>query len=137
MSLTQDQLNLLAEWSSAKTLAALQYQIESTLRDRIVKEFFTGKESGSETIEVINGWKLEATNKLDYKLDNNEGQVLAVDALIDRELSAKLIKWKPELSISTYKQLDAATQGLFNGCLTIKPAKPMLKLIPPKTEEIK
>ncbi len=135
MPLSSDNLKCLQEWHLAKVTAAHHAAIESTLRDQLVKELFSNKEVGSETIEIDNGWTLKATKKLDYKLDNSEGQTVALCAILVDELAKKLIKWKPEISVSTYKELDATTQALFNGCLTIKPAKPMLELIPPKVKE--
>jgi hypothetical protein len=46
----------------------------------------------------------------------------------------KLIRWEPALSITAYQNLDHETQKLFDGCLTIKPGKPSLEVIPPKAE---
>ena len=135
MPLSPEQLDKLRVWNDAKSIAAHHAAIESTLRDQLVKELFSNKEVGSETIEIDNGWTLKATKKLDYKLDNSEGQTVALCAILVDDLASKLIKWKPEISVSTYKELDATTQVLFNGCLTIKPAKPTLELIPPKVEE--
>lgn len=133
MPLTAEQLTLIDNWSTSKIEADRYKQLESSLRDQVVLTIFSStKEEGSESIEIVNGWLLKATKKLDYKLSNDQEQITALVALLDKDVATKLIKWKPDLSIGTYKNLDKETQILLNGCLTIKPAKPSLELIPPK-----
>jgi hypothetical protein len=130
MPLTVEQQAALNEWRESAAQSKFWKERESALRDAIVAALFdSSKDEGSQTIEIVPGWSAKATKKLDYKLDNSDDKVIAVCAILDGDLAPKLIKWKPELSISTYKQLDAPTQALFNGCLTIKPAKPTLEII--------
>jgi hypothetical protein len=136
MPLSPDQLTKLREWWELCVHVAFVKAKESKLRDELVKEFFNAdKDAGTETIEIANGYKLKSVKKLDYKLNNKEGAVTALVAIIDPELAQKLVKWTPKLSESTYKNLDPQTQKLFDGCLTIKPGKPSLKIIPPGENE--
>jgi hypothetical protein len=133
MPLTAEQESKLGSWFEAKSQLNFFKERESQLRDELVKELFNvDKDSGSESIEIGNDYKLKATKKLDYKLNNKEGQVEAVIAILDPELSKKLVHWEPDLSVIAYKNLDAQTQKLFDGCLTIKPGKPSLEVVPPK-----
>src|SRR5208283_66921 len=136
MPLTLDQEAMLSTWfETAKNLSAAK-ELESKLRDQLVKELFNNeKDAGTETIEIANGYKLRAVKKLDYNLNNKEGAVTALVAIINPELARKLVKWNPKLSESTYKNLDPETQKLFDGCLTIKPGKPSLKIIAPNANE--
>ena len=133
MLLTAEQLDKLAFWyENAKALASLK-ELESKLRTELIIELFNkDKDSGTESVEMPNGFQLKATKKLDYKLDNKQGQVEAVTAILEPELAKKLVKWKPELSVSAYKEIDPQTQKLFDGCLTIKPGMPSLEIVPPK-----
>ena len=132
MPLAPEHEFLVTEWWRACIDLAAAKAKESKLRDQLVKELFNAdKDAGTEAIEIGNGYKLKSVKKLDYKLNNKEGAVTALVAIIDPELARKLVKWTPKLSESTYKNLDAETQKLFDGCLTIKPGKPSLKIIAP------
>jgi len=132
MPLTPEQIAAVQAWNEAKNELDRFKQQESMLRDELVKLLFSSKDEGTESIEVSNGWKLKAVKKLDYKLDNKDNQIVAICAMLDPDTAKRLFNWKPDLSVSTYKQLDATTQSLLNGCLTIKPAKASLELVPPK-----
>jgi hypothetical protein len=44
----------------------------------------------------------------------------------------ELIKWKPELSITKYKELTAEERMYFDQCLVIKPGSPQLEIVIPK-----
>lgn len=124
---------MLSRWKSAADQMVHWRETESKLRDEVIAAIFTpSKDEGSETVEIVPGWKAKATKKLDYKLKNDEGQVEALAAILDDQTKKQLIRWKPELSVSAYKQLDEATQQLFNGCLTIKPGKASLEIIEEK-----
>lgn len=133
---TVDQLAVLTDWyETAIQLKAIKEK-ESRLRDQLAKELFReNADASTESIDIGAGYILKLTRKLDYKLNNKQDEVLALVAILDQTLAQKLVKWTPELSISTYKALDAPTQALFNGCLTIKPAKPTLEVIPPKDDD--
>jgi ADP-dependent phosphofructokinase/glucokinase len=136
MPLTPVQNTKLEQWYEFKSSLDFLRAEESKLRDELVAELFTTiKDAGSETIEIANGYRLKATKKLDYKLNNKDGQVEALIAIIDNELAKTLVHWTPELSITSYKNLDAQTQKLFNGCLTIKPGKASLEIVPPKAAQ--
>lgn len=134
MPLTPEQLIAVQTWNESVQQLIKYKAEESKQRDALVAVLFSSKDEGVESIEVYNGWKLKATKKLDYKLSSNNEQVTAIIAMLPVELAAKLFKWKAELSISTYKECEKPTQDLLNGCLTIKPAKASLELIPPKRE---
>ena len=133
MALTEEQKEQLANWQEIAKLAAHYKEQESQLRDKVVAMLADPSiDEGTEKVEIVPGWLVEIGKSLTYKLDNSEDKVLAVAAILDGDLAPKLIKWKPELSVSTYKQLDVETKALFNGCLEIKPAKPTLKIVEKK-----
>lgn len=134
MDLNAEQLHLLQSWNESK-LALKQWQEkESALRLEVVKTIFNASDDGTQTREMPNGWKVKVTNKLDYNLDNKEGEVVALCAQIGDDWAKRLIRWTPELAVGAYKKLDVETQKIFDGCLTIKPAKPTVELVPPKQD---
>ena len=140
MPLTAAQDAKLRIWFEMKQMLERAKEAESKLRDELVTELFSAdKDAGSETIEIANGYALKATKKLDYKLNNKNGEVEALIAVIghDAVREMKLIRWEPKLSETAYKNADPQTQKLFDGCLTIKPAKPSLEIVPPKEANAK
>jgi hypothetical protein len=133
MELSPEQMDVLREWNEAKTLAKLWTEKESSLRDVLVKQLFNAdKEEGTESVTIQNGWVMKATKKLSYQLNNDEGEVSAICAALPDAVSRQLVRWKPELSLSCYRKIDAHTQQLFNNVLTIKPSKPSLELTHPE-----
>jgi hypothetical protein len=132
MELTDIQLDLLRDWNEAKLQTKQWTEKESLLRDTLVKELFTAdKDEGTESI-AVKEWTLKVTKKLNYSLNNKDGEVSAICATLPELVSKQLVNWKPELSLSAYRKTDTATQKLFTNVLTIKPAKPTLELIPPE-----
>lgn len=138
MPLTAAQDAKLRVWFEMKQMLERAKEAESKLRDELVTELFSAdKDAGSEIIEIANGYALKATKKLDYKLNNKNGEVEALIAIIghDAVREMKLIRWEPKLSETAYKNADPQTQKLFDGCLTIKPGKPSLEIIEPKVKQ--
>lgn len=132
MDLSPETLNVLKEWNEAKEQSKHWVEKESKLRDQIVKEVFNpDRDEGTESIEIQNGWILKSSKSLNYSLNNKDGEVSAICASLPDTLSKQLVRWKPELSLSNYRKLDFHTQQMFQPVLTIKPAKPVLELIPP------
>ena len=132
MELTDTQLNTLRDWNEARQQSKQWTEKESTLRDVLVKELFNpDKDEGTELIGIKYDWTLKATKKLTYSLNNKEGEVSAICATLPLDVSRSLINWKPDLILSGYKKSDPAIQELFKEVLSIKPAKPILELIPP------
>lgn len=132
MELTLLQVETLHKWYQAKSELRRWGEIESHLRDQIVKELFdTNRDEGTESLTVFNDWTLKATKKLNYILNNDEGQISAICASLPEQLSKQLVRWKPELSLTTYRTLDVNIRQMFNGTLSIKPAKPTLELFAP------
>ena len=132
MELTTDQLTSLQQWNEAKEELKRWRDKESELRDILVANLFNKDiVESTETIQLANGWTLKATKKLNYKLDNTQGEVAALCASLPDSLSRSLVRWKPELSLSTYRKLDPHTKQRLDAMLIIDPSKPSLDLIPP------
>ena len=133
---------LLANWRSAYDTLSVAKSREMELRKRIVEEtdlFDPNKQSGTQTVELGNGWKLKAVKKLNYIVANKEGE--AFEKL--HELSAlsevaafkakKLFRFDANLSITAYKDLDASERAIIDEIVTTKQASPSLELVPPKS----
>lgn len=132
--LNQDQKRgLISEWERADQNQREWRAREIELRARVVSLLFdSSKQSGVEHLELANGWKLSATKKLDYKLNNKNNELDEALKGFDDALAELLVKWEPKLSVSNYQALTPALQSKLSGCLTIKPAMPSLEMVGPK-----
>lgn len=134
---------LLTQWKEASELLAKIKVTEAELRKQVVEAFSheaaPGK-SGTENIDVGWGHKLKIVHALNYKLDNaNDCEKL--DKVLDtieksmeggNIIAERLVKWKPELSVSEYKLLSPENKARIDSVLTITDATPFVTLVPPK-----
>lgn len=110
---------------------------ELALRKELVEAFFNTKIEGTQSAPLSNGggWMVKANIKLERKIDET-----ALPAVLEslRELKVTttdtLVKYKPTLSLSAYKnlqKLNNEASKVFDQCLTIKPGTPTLEMVPP------
>lgn len=127
-----------------KALAALQ-QLEREKRATLYTTLFPGNVDTTETLDLGNGFKLKATGSLNYRLtfstkdDGDKPLQNALDAIEKTGnegafIADRLVRWKPELSVSEYKKLETASpiKALIDSVLTITPGSPTLELVLPK-----
>lgn len=131
--------NLLEAWKTANDKARAAVMIERDLRLQVIEAFSTETNemaSGIENIDIGYGFDLKIQHKLDYKLDNaNDCEALdkALDAIETsmeggKIIAERLVKWKPELSVSEYKLLGNEQRAMIDKVLTIKPASKSLEI---------
>lgn len=129
---------VLQQWLDASAKLAEAKEAEQVLRKQVVSlfPFDPNKKEGIEYLNLANGYKLKAQKKLNYVLDK-ESIESALD-LIEAEgetgklLAERLVKWKPELSISEYRQLPEDYKKIVDKAVTTKDGMPTLELIEPK-----
>lgn len=143
--MTEDEKNvLLNDWRNAKLQLDSFKDIEMKLRQRIVLEsglFDPNKDEGTQTVQLGGGWQLKAVKKLNYKIENKEGQAFAVLARLT-ELSAtqpelldiakNLFGFDANLRKQQFEKLRGDEKRLVEDILTITPASPSVELVPPK-----
>lgn len=154
--MTQEMLNKISQWFQfVQQLTALKEK-EFPLRTEIVCNagFDITKLEGTETLDLEAfwpGWKLKAEKEQNFSLSNDEGESTALQYALHPyrpDFAANIVKWKPELSIKTYRELLAwletadqndpgimAIREALAKALTVKPGAPQLKLVPPKQAE--
>lgn len=142
-------------WLDAKAVFENAKTYEMTLRKKVTALVFPEPKKGTQRCPLSGGYALKLVQNYVPNLgvevydDNNEKisvatQVENVLAEIDNlgevaEIIAnRLVKWKPELSMTEYKQLDledpvqAKIKELIDEILTLAPASPQLELEAPK-----
>lgn len=138
--MTPELIALLADWTLAieqATAAKAVVAREMELRKKVMEALFPNPKEGTSTVDLEAGWKAKLVYKIDRKID--EAVLDAVkQQLRDRNINPDpLIRMKPELATTAYRDLhkiDPQSGLIFDQALIIKPASPVLELVPPKVK---
>lgn len=126
----------LAQWSQLVEKIRVEVkpliEQERKLRQELFGQFFTDPKEGTNYISLENGWRLKGVYKLNRTVD--EGALPAIrDTLSVMGVSTDtLVEWKPSLKLAVYKELKADARNVFDEALTMRPASPVMELVPPK-----
>jgi len=131
---------LLMEWMNIATQIKQLSDRETALRKQIVDGVFgIADETGTQRIELGNGWNLKAVKTRNYSVDKDHDKVEKIIAGLP-VLLKDLFKKKYELATGEYKKLaegkSQEEQNLLqtvNAVITYKPGMPSLEVEPPKT----
>lgn len=125
------------EHATAVANAKRWMERERELRSLIYGNLFGSLADGTtHTHELGNGYKLKAKRPLNYKVDAG-----LIDDALDKIvaignsgafLADRVIKWKPELSLTEYKQLSDEQRQVLDVAITMTPGLPSLELVEPK-----
>lgn len=131
-------------WEAAVKALAAAKDAEAALRKEVLTEAFAfdpeALREGTENFELGNGYKLKAVFKISRNLNNENEAVDKVLAKIEKTgpegvfIAERLVKWKPELSVTEYKKLPEKFKKLFDEVVTSKEAMPSLELVAPKSK---
>ena len=129
---------LLLRWAELKTELEKAKTLEMELRKYIVKREFSSVIEGINNIELGNGYKLKATLKYNYVIDNNKiDSALDELAKINNEgsfIAERIVKWKADLVLKEYRELEPQYKKIIDEVLTIKDAAPTLEIVEPKVK---
>lgn len=137
---------LLLAWEESKKALDVAKEKEMEQRKAVVAfAFDPNKESGTERIELGNGYQAKAVKKINYGfVKDAEGKLnkRAIDKALERiekiggpvgELIAeRLVKWTPDLSLTEYKQLDEKFKKIIDEVIVTSEGAPTLEIIAPK-----
>jgi hypothetical protein len=137
--------HLLMAWESAKQHLEQAKASEMTLRVQVVKfAFDPTKQKGTERIELANGYEAKAVKKINYgfvKGFDNKVNKTAIDAAlskieamgeVEKYIAGNLVKWTPELSVSTYNELTPPVKAIIDTVIVTSDGAPTLEIVPPK-----
>lgn len=137
---------LLAKWERSKAALEIAKADEMEQRKAVVAFAFNpDKKSGTERVELANGYELKAVKKLNYgfiktpegKLNKAalENALRAIEAKPNGELIAeRLVKWNPDLSLTEYKLLPTDMKEIIDTVIVTTDGAPSLEIIPPKSQ---
>lgn len=136
--MTRDEL--IVNWKKATLILAAAKVNEMILRNDIIKECFENhKEEGTENVELGNDYKLKAVFKQSYtfpdkvKLDEALSKIEETGEA-GKLVAERLVRYKPELSVTEYKKLDSIYRKVIDEVLITKPSTPSLELVEPKVK---
>lgn len=150
----------ISEWEEATHKLEEVKAREIKLRGKIFKGLFTSPREGANNVKLADGTILNATHKIARDVDDEGLALLTVlkvvdarqqltslgvdhsqmpdDMFVTQALGIKmpeLVKFKPELVTSKYRELSKEQSAVFDRCLVVKDATPSLKLrLPTSTE---
>lgn len=102
---------LMVEWRDTAKNLKIMKERESAMRAEIVRRQFPNPKDGTQRVPLGNGYSLKAVYSPNYKIDKDQEKVDAAEAIMHSAgnegsfIAARLIKYKPEMSVSEYKSL--------------------------------
>ena len=138
---------LLAIWDESKKALEVAKENEMKQRKAVVDfAFDQSKTSGTENIELGNGYKAKAVKKINYSFikDANEKVdkkaiekalcKIEKDGAVGELIAERLVQWTPKLSLSEYKQLSDKHKKAIDTVVVTKEAAPSLSIVAPKAK---
>ncbi len=160
VQMTQEEKNnLIKSWLNIKGQLDSVKTTEADVRVVVAEALFPTPKKGTQryispegfgAIKLVHGWTFtlgdkdavdpSTGTKVPIK-DQVDAVLVQIEAMSERAklLADRLVKWKPELSVTEYELLASleddeaiAIKTLIDGILTVKPAAPQLTFEPPK-----
>src|SRR5882762_8266123 len=132
LGLTDAQIAMIGEWTTAKAQAAIYANLERTLRDQITATLFDeAVKTGTEYLPLANGYRLQCVKTESYNIKAEVNAVRAILEKLPTTVANMVVKWKPTLSKPTFDSLSDEERALFNDVMEIKPGAPQVKMISP------
>jgi len=138
---------LLLAWEESKKALEIAKEKEMEQRKAVVAfAFDPNKESGTERIDLGNGYQAKAVKKVNYgfvKTEDGKLNKAAIDKALSKiektgpagELIAeRLVKWTPDLSLTEYKQLPEKLKNIIDEVIVTSEGAPSLEIIAPKSK---
>lgn len=145
----------IGKWLADKALANAAVEAERQAREAVIAMLFPSPIEGTNNYELGQGYKLSLQHSFRRDLGDKElvvdGQKVPTEDQVNGALEAieelgndgallakRLVRWKPELSVSEYKKLDPNSivemqaKAIIDGILITKPASPQLSYKEPK-----
>lgn len=136
---------LLIQWNKAKAVLEEAKEREMDYRKAAV-DFISDcdKKSGTENIELGNGYKAKVVKKLNFGfVKNSEGKLdknaiekaltkIEKDGPAGELIAERLVKWTPDLSLSEYKLLSEKHKNIIDGVIVTTEGAPTLEIVEPK-----
>lgn len=120
-------MTLYAEWLSAKQAASEAVLKRREIEDKLIEQM--GLKQTDEGIKKLkdSGYVVKATCRMTREIDSDLLQELATAHGLEAHLST-LFRWKPELSMTAWKQASADVTGPLLPAITTTPGRPSFSI---------
>lgn len=119
--------SLCASWLEAKKVEAEAAKERRALEDQLAKALNVNEtQEGSSTISGER-YKVKVTTRFNRKVDSDKVQDIAADNGLSHLLPT-LFRWKPEISISAWKNTDQALTRPLLDAIETKPGRPSFSI---------
>jgi hypothetical protein len=120
------------QWYKLKAELGRVKSAEALLRMKIFKGYFPEPVEGTNRATLGGGYDLKATHAINREVDPGTVTTMADAFRAAGMVMEDLVRWKPELSVTAYRKLNADQTKLFDQCLIIKPGSPQLEVVKEK-----
>lgn len=141
MSFVTAKDNLIQAWIQSQRDLAVAKEKEADLRAKVVAlDAENAVESGTVNLELGNGYKLKYVYKQNTRFISSD----AVQSVLDKIertgdagalIANRLVKWKPELSITEYKQLPDNFKKMIDEVVIFSAGTPSVEFVEPKAKK--
>jgi|WetSurMetagenome_2_1015567.scaffolds.fasta_scaffold103746_2 hypothetical protein len=144
-NLTPTAAELIRNWDAKAKAAKAAVAEERDARAAVVAHVFDGADYGTNNFDLGNGYTLKYVRSINYTLDTKDVDPNTGASNTDRALdniralgndgqfiADRLVKWKPELSVSEYKLLPNTHKKIIDTVITTKDASPSIEITGPK-----
>lgn len=114
---------LINNYLQVKAIEEQAKQARLEAESKLIQAVQNDKPEGTKTI-TDSGFKVSVSNKLTRKLDH-DAYLRIVDGLPE---GCKFVTYKPEISVTILRHLEAVDPKLAALCVTSKPAKPSIEI---------
>lgn len=118
---------MLDEWITVKTDLERLKKREADLRKKLFDGAFPAPIEGVNTVELSDGSIVKGTYKINRTID--EASLQAVKENLPAEKSARLVTFKPQLSLTEYRKLTDEERKIFDAALIVRPGSVSLEVI--------
>jgi hypothetical protein len=91
----------------------------------------TYKPEGTNKFQLPEHYELKAVTSLNRSIQIEVARAIAPDLAKLGVMVDDLIRWKPEVDITAYRQLNDEQRNMFDRCLEIKPGTPQMEIALP------
>lgn len=121
----------LVTWYNQVTQLAKLKASEMLLRKKIFTFFFKEPKEGTNTHIMPDGFQLKGDHVINRKVDEPLYRTMIDEFVANGINPHELVRYKPELNTTAYRELTAEQQHLFDQCLIVSDGSPSLKITPP------
>lgn len=129
---------LILTWQESQKALAKAKEAEAVNRQAVIALFNAAPDaSGVQNIDLGSGYKLKATFKLNHKISGDVTKMLDKLEKSGDEgkfIAERLVKFKPELALTEYKNLPDKLRKLVDEFIVTSPALPSVELVEPKSK---